>query len=119
MTIGRAVWIALGALAGVVGLAHVRSPETGFAAAAPSMTADPDATNDEGAPLLQQAMLRQDRGKFRNLLAAGANPAQGNADGQTALHLAAMGKDQYWLDPLLERGEIGRASCRERGCRYV
>src|SRR3546814_5493440 len=71
MTIGRAVWIALGALAGVVGLAHVRSPETGFAAAAPSMTADPDATNDEGAPLLQQAMLRQDRGKFRNLLAAG------------------------------------------------
>src|SRR3546814_19195141 len=68
MTIGRAVWIALGALAGVVGLAHVRSPETGFAAAAPSMTADPDATNDEGAPLLQQAMLRQDLGKFRNLL---------------------------------------------------
>src|SRR3546814_19453668 len=68
------------------------------------MTADPDATNDEGAPLLQQAMLRQDRGKFRNLLAAGANPAQGNADGQTALHLAAMGKDQYLLDQLLERG---------------
>src|SRR3546814_17558220 len=112
------------------------------------MTADPDATNDEGAPLLQQAMLRQDRGKFRNLLAAGANPAQGNADGQTALHLAAMGKDQYWLDQLLERGvgpdlphtitgapplfdalnarrsenvdrQIGRASCRERVCQYV
>src|SRR3546814_11920523 len=39
-----------------------------------------------------------------DLLAAGANPAQGNADGQTALHLAAMGKDQYWLDQLLERG---------------
>src|SRR3546814_15997269 len=104
MTIGRAVWIALGALAGVVGLAHVRSPETGFAAAAPSMTADPDATNDEGAPLLQQAMLRQDRGKFRNLLAAGAHPAQGNADGHTALHLDALGKDQYWLDQLPERG---------------
>src|SRR3546814_11151534 len=92
MTIGRAVWIALGALAGVVGLAHVRSPETGFAAAAPSLTAVPDAPNDEGAPLLQQAMLRQDRGKLRNLLAAGANPAQANADGQSARHLAATGK---------------------------
>src|SRR3546814_3419527 len=49
-------------------------------------------------------MLHQDRGAYRLLLDLRADPARGNADGQTALHLAAMGKDEFWLDDLLERG---------------
>ena len=49
-------------------------------------------------------MLHQDRGAYRLLLDLHADPARGNADGQTALHLAAMGKDEFWLDDLLKRG---------------
>src|SRR3546814_18498805 len=49
-------------------------------------------------------MLHQDRGAYRLLLDLRADPARGNAAGQTALHLAAMGKDEFWLDDLLERG---------------
>lgn len=66
--------------------------------------ANPDAVDDKGVPLLQWAMLHQDRGAYRLLLDLRADPARGNADGQTALHLAAMGKDEFWLDDLLERG---------------
>jgi ankyrin repeat protein len=66
--------------------------------------ANPDAVDDKGVPLLQWAMLQQDRGAYRLLLDLHADPARGNADGQTALHLAAMGKDGFWLDDLLERG---------------
>src|SRR3546814_18899322 len=55
-------------------------------------------------PLLQWAMLHQDRGSYRLLLDLRADPARVNADGHTALHLAAMGKDEFWLDDLLERG---------------
>jgi len=92
--VGVAVaWFAMGA--GIDGRSEER------AAAVAQQAAAPDAG---GMPLLQQAMLRRDRGEFRKLLAAGANPAQGNIDGQTALHLAAMGEDPYWLDQLLERG---------------
>ncbi|GAB3311059.1 ankyrin repeat domain-containing protein [Luteimonas notoginsengisoli] len=66
--------------------------------------ANPDAVDDKGVPLLQWAMLQQDRGAYRLLLELRADPTRGNADGQTALHLAAMGKDAFWLDDLLERG---------------
>jgi len=66
--------------------------------------ANPNAVDDRGVPLLQWAMLGQDRGAYRLLLDLKADPARGNADGQTALHVAAMGKDAFWLDDLLERG---------------
>ena len=66
--------------------------------------ANPNATDDKGTPLLQWAMLHRDRGAYRLLLDLHADPARGNADGRTALHLAAMGKDDFWLDDLLERG---------------
>jgi ankyrin repeat protein len=49
-------------------------------------------------------MLDHDKATFRNLLDQGADPGDGNAHGQTVLHLAAMGKDTYWLDELLDRG---------------
>src|SRR5690606_14892005 len=52
--------------------------------------ANPNAVDDRGVPLLQWTMLRQDRGAYRLLLDLKADPARGNADGQTALHLAAM-----------------------------
>lgn len=55
-------------------------------------------------PALQQAMLDRDHSAFRNLLESGADPGAGDAHGRTALHLAAMGKDSYWLDELLGRG---------------
>lgn len=66
--------------------------------------ANPDAVDDHGQPLLQWAMHQQDRGAYRLLLELGADPALGNADGQTALHLAAMGKQEFWLEDLLARG---------------
>lgn len=66
--------------------------------------ANPNAEDDQGQPLLQWAMKRGDRGAFRLLLALGADPARGNRDGRTALHLAAMGKSPDWLDALLEHG---------------
>lgn len=66
--------------------------------------ANPDAVDDKGVPLLQWAMRQQDRGAYRLLLDLRADPTRGNADGQTALHLAAMGKDAFWLDDLLDRG---------------
>ena len=66
--------------------------------------ANPDALDDRGEPMLQWAMRQHDRGAYRLLLDLRADPARGNADGQTALHLAAMGKDDIWLDDLLGRG---------------
>ncbi len=66
--------------------------------------ANPNALDEQGQPLLQWAMKRGDRDAFRLLLALGADPAQGNRDGRTALHLAAMGKSEGWLDALLEHG---------------
>src|SRR5690606_41193030 len=41
---------------------------------------------------------------FRLLLSLGADPARGDADGRTALHLAAMGRSPYWLETLLGHG---------------
>ena len=66
--------------------------------------ANPNAEDDRGLPLLQWAMRQDDRGAFRLLLALGADPARGDRDGRTALHLAAMGRSQGWLDVLLEHG---------------
>lgn len=66
--------------------------------------ANPNASDDRGMPLLQWAMLRDDRDAFGLLLDLRADPAQGNRDGQTAMHLAAMAKSPWWLDTLLERG---------------
>ena len=66
--------------------------------------ANPDAVDDAGQPLLQWTMKRGDRGAFRLLLALGADPARGNRDGRTALHLAAMGRDEDWLEALLDHG---------------
>ena len=66
--------------------------------------ANPNAEDDRGEPLLQWAMKRGDRGAFRLLLELGADPARGNRDGRTALHLAAMGKSSDWLEVLLAHG---------------
>ena len=65
--------------------------------------ANPNASDDKGVPLLQWALLRDDRDAFRLLLDLRADPAQGNRDGQTAMHLAAMAKNPYWLETLLAR----------------
>jgi ankyrin repeat protein len=66
--------------------------------------ANPNASDDKGMSLLQWAMLRDDRDAFGLLLDLRADPAQGNRDGQTAMHLAAMAKSPYWLKTLLARG---------------
>jgi ankyrin repeat protein len=84
--------------------AAVRNGDDKLARELVAAGANPDAVDDKGVPLLQWAMLQQDRGAYRLLLDLHADPARGNADGQTALHLAAMGKDEFWLDDLLERG---------------
>jgi ankyrin repeat protein len=49
-------------------------------------------------------MLEQNRSAFRKLLDQGVDPAEANGDGRTAMHLATMGKDRFWLDELLSRG---------------
>jgi len=64
----------------------------------------PASAGSKDVPALQQAMLDRDHSAFRNLLEGGADPGAGDAHGRTALHLAAMGKDTYWLDELLRRG---------------
>src|SRR5690554_1340945 len=66
--------------------------------------ANPNAEDAQGQPLLQWAMKQGDREAFRKLLALGADPARGDRDGRTALHLAAMGKSEGWLEALLEHG---------------
>lgn len=65
---------------------------------------NPNAVDERDEPLLQWVMKHEDRDGFRLLLALGADPTRGNADGRTALHLAAMGKTPYWLEALLEHG---------------
>jgi ankyrin repeat protein len=64
----------------------------------------PASAGSKDVPALQQAMLDRDHSAFRNLLESGADPGAGDAYGRTALHLAAMGKDTYWLNELLGRG---------------
>jgi ankyrin repeat protein len=75
-----------------------------FASPGSADLADPNAVDERGTPLLQQAMLRQRRTEFRRLLKAGADPTRGNRDGQTALHLAAMARTPGWMEALLEHG---------------
>lgn len=82
----------------------VRNNDTALARELIAGGANPDATDDKGVPLLQWALLRQDRDAFRLLLDLRADPAAGNAQGQTAMHLAAMAKDGFWRDTLVERG---------------
>ncbi|TKR30217.1 ankyrin repeat domain-containing protein [Luteimonas gilva] len=66
--------------------------------------ANPNAQGEKGLPMLQWAMLNQSRDGFDALLAAGADPARGNDDGVTAVHLAAMADTDYYLRKLLEKG---------------
>ncbi|MCE7032544.1 ankyrin repeat domain-containing protein [Lysobacter sp. GX 14042] len=66
--------------------------------------ANPNALDEREEPLLQWVMKQGDRDGFRLLLSLGADPGRGNADGRTALHLAAMGKTPYWLEALLRHG---------------
>ncbi|WP_165971207.1 ankyrin repeat domain-containing protein [Luteimonas terrae] len=66
--------------------------------------ANPNATDANGSPLLQGAILRGDRRAFQTLLDAGADPTAGAANGNTALHLAAMQSDDSYLKALLAKG---------------
>jgi len=63
--------------------------------------ANPNATGNDGTPLLQWAMLQRNRAGFEALLAAGADPAAPDASGNTAVTLAAQGDTPYWLETLL------------------
>jgi ankyrin repeat protein len=65
--------------------------------------ASPNAQGAKGMPILHWAMLNQSRTAFEALLNAGADPTQGNEDGLTAVHLAAMADTTWWLEKLLER----------------
>lgn len=65
---------------------------------------NPNAVDEREQPLLHWVMKQEDRDGFRLLLSLGADPARGDADGRTALHLAAMGRSPYWLETLLEHG---------------
>ena len=66
--------------------------------------ANPNAVDEREQPLLHWVMRQEDRDGFRLLLSLGADPARGDADGRTALHLAAMGRSPYWLETLLGHG---------------
>ena len=64
---------------------------------------NPNAEGENGIPLLQWAVLTQNRTAFLTLLGAGADPTRGNKDGLTAVHLAAMADTAWWLEKLLDR----------------
>jgi len=66
--------------------------------------ANPNATDAQGSPLLQAAILRGDRRAFQTLLDAGADPAAAASNGNTALHVAAMQTDDSYLKALLAKG---------------
>jgi ankyrin repeat protein len=66
--------------------------------------ANPNAQGERGLPMLQFAMLNQNRRSFETLLAVGADPARGDDGGTTAVHLAAQADTPYWLETLLARG---------------
>lgn len=64
---------------------------------------NPNAQGAKGLTMLQWAMLNQSRTAFEALLNAGADPALGNDDGLTSVHLAAMADTTWWLEKLLAR----------------
>ncbi|NYZ61400.1 ankyrin repeat domain-containing protein [Luteimonas deserti] len=66
--------------------------------------ANPNATDANGSPLLQAAILRGDRRAFQTLLDAGADATAGASNGNTAVHVAAMQDDPAYLETLLARG---------------
>lgn len=66
--------------------------------------ASPNASGDNGLPMLQWAMLRGSRDAFTALLAAGADPALGDDGGTTAVNLAAQADTDWWLETVLARG---------------
>ncbi|MET0328498.1 MAG: ankyrin repeat domain-containing protein [Luteimonas sp.] len=66
--------------------------------------AHPDATDAQGSPPLQAAILRGDRRAFQALLDAGADPTTAATNGNTAMHVAAMQSDARYLEALLAGG---------------
>lgn len=57
-----------------------------------------------GETLLQRALALGDKKVFRNLLKAGADPAQRGLDNWNVIHDAARARDPYWLKTLLAAG---------------
>ena len=64
--------------------------------------ANPNTQGEKGMTMLQWSMLNQSQAGFDALLAAGADPARGNDDGVTAVHLAAMADTDRYLRKLLD-----------------
>jgi ankyrin repeat protein len=103
----RLLLVAGGITAAAVAVAttgNLSSQDGNRASANSSDMTDPNAVDERGTPLLQQAMLRGKRFEFRRLLKAGADPTRGNRDGQTALHLAAMAITPGWMEVLIDHG---------------
>jgi len=67
-------------------------------------TGDADAVDEHGRPLLIAALVAGRRDVFDTLLDAGADPARPDANGQTAVHWAAMNASDWWLQQLLAKG---------------
>ncbi len=79
----------------------------GDAALARTLIADgasPNAVDSQGVPMLEWVMRQHDRDALDLLLDLRADPARGNRQGQTVMHIAAMAKDDDWLQTLLARG---------------
>lgn len=85
-------------------VAALRSGNAALARELIASGANLDATDADGTPALNWLIRQGDRDAVRLLLDLGADPARGDAKGRTALHEAAMSKDAYWIDLLLEHG---------------
>lgn len=66
--------------------------------------ADLSVRGDRDVTLLQWAVFNRNLPALRELLDAGADPAQPGMDGDTVLHLAAMADEPAYLSELLRRG---------------
>ncbi len=89
--------------AGAALAAAVRADDAALIKTLVAEGGNPNAEGEKGMTLLQWAMFSQNRTAFLTLLDAGADPARGNQDGLTAVHLAAMADTKWWLEKLLER----------------
>jgi uncharacterized protein len=85
-------------------LGAIRSDDASAVRQALAAGLDVNAVAEGGRPLLQWAFHDQSRGVFEALLKAGADPSRVDADGFSAVHLAAMHESTWWLQTLLAHG---------------
>jgi ankyrin repeat protein len=82
-------------------VAAVQADDTAALQAALRTGTDPNAVAEKGHPLLVVAIAAGSRASFELLLRSGADASRPDANGQSAVHWAAMNESPWWLQTLL------------------